>query len=414
MPKLTNGQVPKLCQSERYAVVYANGQKIRLGKWDNATAQPTESSLKAYARFVAEWVVSPLVAGRSRQEGATINELARAFLNEKRETVLKNDYVSYEIALATVLQLYDGIPADFFSPKSLKAVRNVFVERGYTRGYCNKLCTMIKTAFRWGVAEELVKAETLESLRSVPALEAGRTTAPEGKGRTAVHDETVEATLPYLTPTVAAMVRIQRITAMCPCEVCRMTPGQIDRSSEIWYYRPVKHKGAWRNHERCIPLGITSQNILAPYLISKGDDDAIFSPITSMSERNQRLASERKSKVTPSQIKRHEAAMKRTRKKPLQKFWNTVSYACSIRSAIKTANNNLPKEERIKHWTPYQLRHAAITHIVATEGLDVARAVAGQKTINVTQHYNHSARKVATDYVLKQESQKQEKNIAQD
>jgi len=124
MPKLINGSVPKLCQDDRYAVVYSNGQKTRLGKWDKSSDQPTESALKSYARFVAEWVVAPFSAGRSCQDGVTINELARAFLNEKRETVLRNDYVSYEIALATVLQLYDEVPADLFSPKSLKAVRN--------------------------------------------------------------------------------------------------------------------------------------------------------------------------------------------------------------------------------------------------------------------------------------------------
>ena len=186
MPKLTDGQVPKLCRDRDYAVVYSNGRPI---------------------------------------------------------------------------------PADSFSPKSLKAVRNIFVERGYSRHYCNKLTAFIKSAFRWGVAEEIVKESTYNALRCVTALEAGRTVAPETKPRTAVHDETVEATLQYLTPTVAAMVRIQRLTAMRPCEVCRMTPGQIDQSSDVWYYRPVKHKGAWRNHERCIPLGNVAQNILTPYLI---------------------------------------------------------------------------------------------------------------------------------------------------
>jgi integrase len=144
-------------------------------------------------------------------------------------------------------------------------------------------------------------------------------------------------------------------------------------------------------------------------LTGKDGDDAVFSPTASMSEHHQRQAAERKTKTTPSQQKRHEESLKRERKKPYHKFWTTESYAGSIKRAIKTANRRsipIPKEEHIKHWTPYQLRHAAITHIAATEGLDVARAVAGQRTINVTQHYNHSAQKVATDYMLKREKDK--------
>jgi hypothetical protein len=108
-------------------------------------------------------------------------------------------------ALEAVLKLYDGIPADSFSPKALKAVRNVFVERGYARNYCNKLTQFIKAAFRWGVEEELVNASTYHALRCVAALEAGRTKAPESKKRVDAKDETVQATLPFQTPTVRTM-----------------------------------------------------------------------------------------------------------------------------------------------------------------------------------------------------------------
>ena len=424
MPKLSKGHVPKLRRNGLYACVYANGQKYRLGKWDKITDQPTESALKAYGRFVAEWIVAPYSAGRHRESEVSINELITAFLNEKQTVALPSDYRSYNIALTAILRLYDDIPADSFSPKSLKAVRNMFVDRGYSRGYCNKLTSLIRTAFRWGVSEELVKETTYNALRCVEELKAGRTAAPESKKRTAVLDEIIEATLPLLTPTVAAMVRLQRMTAMRPSEVCRMTPGQIDQSGGMWYYCPDKHKGTWRNHDRAIPLGIPEQRLLTPYLTGKGDDDAIFSPITSMQEFHKQQAKLRKSKVSPSQKQRHELSLKRKRQKQYQKFWTSDTYAQSIRNALNAANRKLPKEERIKNWSPYMLRHSAISHIAATEGLDVARAVAGQKTINVTQHYNHSAKKVATDYILKRDRKEKGtedknkdidgKNIAQD
>ena len=92
------------------------------------------------------------------------------------------------------------------------------------------------------------------------------------------------------------MVRLMRIYPMRPSELCRMTPGQIDRSSDIWFYRPVKHKNAWRNHDRVIALGIAEQRILTPYLTGKGDDDAVFSPQAAMSEYLNQKAEQRKSK----------------------------------------------------------------------------------------------------------------------
>ena len=48
--------------------------------------------------------------------------------------------------------------------------------------------------------------------------------------------------------------------------------------------------------------------------------------------------------------------------------------------------------KKIQYWTPYQLRHAAVTELAGTSGagLDMARAVAGPKSLNTTQGYNHA------------------------
>ena len=78
--------------------------------------------------------------------------------------------------------------------------------------------------------------------------------------------------------------------------------------------------------------------------------------------------------------------------------WNpydSSSYRNSITYGIDAANKTLPDEEKIPHWTPYQLRHAAVTEITLENdgNLDVARAVAGQKSIAVTQTYKGSSGK---------------------
>lgn len=73
----------------------------------------------------------------------------------------------------------------------------------------------------------------------------------------------------------------------------------------------------------------------------------------------------------------------------------------AIATSIKNANKELEQGDKIQHWTPYQLRHAAATELSETSGLDVARAVLGQKTINVTQMYNHADKKIAMEAAKK-------------
>jgi integrase len=118
-------------------------------------------------------------------------------------------------------------------------------------------------------------------------------------------------------------------------------------------------------------------------------------------ERYARDAAKRKTKVQPSQMERQ----KRNAKKPKRKdrdHYNRDSYNRAIQRAIISANKRLPDHEQIPHWTPYQLRHAAITDIALQTGsLDIARAVAGQKSLSVTQGYNHADVKIAIEQAVK-------------
>jgi len=89
--------------------------------------------------------------------------------------------------------------------------------------------------FRWGVAQELVPPSTTDAFKYVAALRCGQTEAPESAVRKDVPDEVVDATLPHLVPTVAAMVQVQRWAVMRPNEVCRMQVGDIDQWVKEFY-----------------------------------------------------------------------------------------------------------------------------------------------------------------------------------
>jgi len=355
------------------AFVRINGKRIYLGKFGSAEAAQN------YARCVAEWAISNTEPGQASQPIGTItvNSLAIAYLDHSKKST-PNHYYGQRTAVKILLQLYSGITVDSFTPKCLAAVQHQFVQqvdingKPRSRQYCNSLTYYIRKMFRWGVAQELVTPCTADALKYVPALRQGRTTAPESTPREDVLDEVVDATLPYLLPTVAAMVQVQRWATMRPGEVCWMRVGDIDttRNDGVWLYHPTKHKGSWRGHGRIIPLGKPEQAIILPYLEGKTAEQPVF-----YTEHGRQYTS-----------------------KP---------YRSAVARGIKKANRRLPKDQRIPHWFPYQLRHAGVTELVAENDgdLNVARAVAGQKSINVTHGYNHADLKIAIEQAKKRGQQ---------
>ena len=72
--------------------------------------------------------------------------------------------------------------------------------------------------------------EALASLAAVEALEKGRSDARDRPPIAPVAESVVLATLAALSPQVAAMVRLQLLTAARPGEVCSIRPRDVDRS----------------------------------------------------------------------------------------------------------------------------------------------------------------------------------------
>ncbi len=313
-----------------------------------------------YRRFIAEWASSSRTATVRPGRQASVTEVVCAYLDWAETNIDHRDYNHAKAAAEFVLDLYARTPVADFGPKSLAAVqRQMEISGRFSRGYVNKLVNHLRTIFRWGVENELVPETVANALKYVQPLRKGRTTAREVEPRQDVTDEVVDRTLPYLLPTVAAMVRVQRGTTMRPNEVCRMKVGEIDTTGEVWIYRPGIHKGAWRGHDRTVALSKPEQERIAPRLAGKGPDDAVFSPKDAVAERKERDAAKRKTKVHPSQVDR----AKRHAENPKSRardHYDSQSYARSIKYAIIRANKLLPESERIPHWTPYQLCHAAL------------------------------------------------------
>ena len=105
----------------------------------------------------------------------------------------------------------------------------------------------------------------------------------------------VEGTLPQLPAVVADMVRFQRLTGCRPGEVCSIRQMDVDRSAEVWLYRPEDRKTAHHDRERTIFIGPKAQSVLMPDLLRPADSFC-FSPAEA---EKQRLAELHAARVTP-------------------------------------------------------------------------------------------------------------------
>ena len=177
---------------------------------------------------------------------------------------------------------------------------------------------------------------------------------------------------------------------MRPSEVFNMRVGEIDRHTEpdLWLYRLAHHKTEKKTkRKKVVPLGKLEQVLISPYLEGKNPEEAVFSPHTAVQERNAERKANRKTKITPSQAARDK---ERALKPPTyQEFYNKDSYRQAVEYAIQKGNKILPEEEKIPHWTPYQLRHAASSAMEVEVGFDESQALLDHTTPNTTARYNH-------------------------
>jgi hypothetical protein len=98
--------------------------------------------------------------------------------------------------------------------------------------------------FKWAVSKELLPVTVYQSLTTLEGLRRGRSAAKESVPVRPVTVEHVEAVLPYLTPPIQAMVKLQSKIGCRPEEVAIMRPCDVDRTVNPWIYTPGSHKTA--------------------------------------------------------------------------------------------------------------------------------------------------------------------------
>ncbi|MBW3598553.1 MAG: site-specific integrase [Planctomycetes bacterium] len=377
MPRLVNRAPSYRRHATGQAFVKISGRSIYLGKYG------TKESRAEYRRIIAEWEANhrqPVVPATD----LTVMELCAAYWRFAKRFYIKNgrqtdECACIKAALKHLKRLYGPTPAIQFGPKALKTVRQAMVDAGNSRGYINKNVSRIRRMFRWAAAEEMLPPSIHQALAAVDGLKEGKTEAHDTAPIQPVADATVDATLKHMHPTPADMVRLQRLTGMRPGEVCILRPCDVDRSGDVWAYRPESHKTEHQGRERVIFIGPKAQAILAPHLLKTEPERYCFRPYRSARSKRYSVdgyrsaiwyACERAFPPPPPLAllpdETHEERQKRLAPKQQEE--------------LRAWNNSV-------HWSPNRLRHTAGTLVRKQFGLEAAQVALGHSKADVTQVY---------------------------
>jgi integrase len=367
-----------------YAYVYVNRKPTPLKAPDGSRYRSgTPEALAAYHRFCVELQSnSTEYIAQTGRSDVTVSELGAAFLEHLKERTHEINYITFRIIIDEfLLALYWDTPVDAFSTTCLDLVRSAMKESGrFNRNVLNRHTRRIISIFKWGVWKELCKESTWRKLTVIPPYKKGEPGTFEGTKRKPVPDDVLLRTLPYLPPTVQSMVKVQRLTGARPGEICKLTVGAVDLKEGTILL--TEHKTKEHVGERIIALRPEAREILAPYLIGKKPDNAVFSPRQAMEERNAERKKNRKSKITPSQAERDRQREKNPQSK-VGEFYDSKSYYRAIKHGIAKGNKN---GANIPHWYPYMNRHATATADAMESILKMAMERLGHTDTKMTEN----------------------------
>jgi integrase len=366
MPRLTRRPPKYTHHKSGQARVWYNRKTHYLGKFG------TPESLQRYAEFIA-------TLPKPEEESAPpepapgavlmVGEIILHFHAHAKRYYLHADgtptgeHETIWAVLRPLRKMFATLPAREFGPKKLKQVQQAMIELSWSRRYINKATGIIKRCFAWCASEELIPAEASNGLIPVKGLKKGRTAAREKPTIGPVADETVEATLPFVSALSQDIIRVMRLTGARPGEVLGMVAAGIDRTDpSCWVYRPSHHKTAHHEKGRAILIGPRAQEIILPRIMRAGEDGKLF-------------------------------PMRRTT------LWSLVHRGCqkafphpALSSIPINELNDAQKSElnawdKAHRWHPNQLRHNAGTEVRAKFGLEEAQVILGHSRADVTQTY---------------------------
>lgn len=317
----------------------------------------------------------------------TVNEALVRYTQHFESYYRKHDRPTSQVllirlAIKVLRENFGDLEARRFGPKALKQCQDAFVGQELSREECNRRVRLVRQFFKWAVGEELIPPSVLEALKAVPALQKGRTSAPERPPIRAVPDVYVDAALPHMPRVVAAMVLVQRWTGCRPAEVVQMRGRDLTMTGDVWEYRPAHHKLDHHDDiDRVVMVGPKAQEVIRPWL--KPDLGAnLFDPDDWQQEQREEYArrrSERGGRLYPSQVRRLAEKRKTTGPRSSRHCYSVAGYRRAIHRACDAAG--------VPRFSPNRIRHLTATVLRREIGIEASRVVLGHGDADTTTIY---------------------------
>lgn len=348
--------------------IRVNGKDYYLGVHGSPEARAE------YARLVT-LLVSEGKAGaaekRPEAPGLTVAEIVARWFVHAEWTLSDRGRQKhhYRHAVTPLVRLFGKTLAAQFGAPQLRELQQVMLdgswmrpedrqhhcrpkEGGWSRGVVNRRIIAVRTVWRWAEEEAgLVPPGSWAALRVVRPVRKNRPGAREAAGRRSTTMEEVKRVCRELTPMGQALLLFQWWTGCRSGEHRIMRAGDVDASGEVWLYRPRQHKTDYLGHTRTIAIGKKAQAVLRPWLARAaaiGPDEPVF----------------------PSP-----GCRGRGRGQP----YTMDGYSHLIRRAADRAG--------LRHFHGYLCRHAMRMRVSREHGDEAARAILGQRSLDITLRY---------------------------
>jgi integrase len=344
--------------------VELGGKSYYTGKWGSAASEAR------YRMLVGAWIaggkdgVEAVAKPEAAPEGISVATLSLHFLNFVRATYIDDDgkprkelpalegaakFLTEQAGLLAVSQL--GRP-------QFIAMRDFLIRLRRSRQTVNQRMYRVKKIVGWGFDRGFVPSAVWTELRDFKMLKAGESGVRDTPRVRPVPDDVVEKTLPFLRPQLQTLVKLIRLTAARPGELCIMRPMDIVRRKDVWTFTPSKHKTQRYGGEREIEIGPKAQALLKPMLKGVADDGFVFCKV----------------------------------RKPGQPLDSAL-----LTQAIKAA----ARLAKAPTWSAHKLRHARLTEIRDSMSLDHVQSVAGHSVRAMSEHYARLDRSKAKEVAKK-------------
>lgn len=349
-------------KAKNLAYVFLDGKQVYLGRWDSDQSRAAYQDL--LTRLKAE------NADGNGSSGPTVGVLMVRYMNHVRANYSASQTENVRQMMIGLRDALSRLPIDQFGAPEAKQYRGRLAASGLARTTANKRLQLLRQMFKWGVVEGMVQAPTLEVIRCVPGFRRGREGIRDCKKVKPVADALVDWTLQFVSPTIGAMIRTQRLSGMRPAEVCRLNSLELKTSGDVWVFEPAEHKKDYLGIDRIIDIGPRAQKVIAPFLRLN-----LRGPIF-LTDRHQQ----------PYTVSGYRRAITRAieRAVPL----------CLTETAAKAWIAS-------RRWHPNQLRHAHGTEVRSGMGLEAAQHALGHAKADVTQLYAEKSEAMRREVALR-------------